>query len=158
MASARAYNSAAFSPSPCAPRDTARLLSVIAPRLINHGQIVQRRRDLVMLPSVNAGEDSERAVVQFFGLVELALPVEQRGQRSHGGGDLRMVVAVNPAAQFDRFASERLALGETSSRVLQPANVVIDRSGLGAIPAVMIFQNRQRPAVTLRRLVEPARE
>src|SRR5262249_23845853 len=46
----------------------------------------------------------------------------------------------------------------SSSRVLQPAQVVIDRSGLGAILAVMIFQNRQRPAVTLRRLVKLARE
>src|SRR5262245_65523704 len=111
-----------------------------------------------MLPSVNARENSERAVVQLFGFVELALPVEQRGERCHVGSDLRMIVGVNSSAHFDRFARERLALGESSSRVLQPAQVVIDRSGFGAILTIMIFQNRQRPAVTFRRLVKPAGE
>src|SRR5262245_17432083 len=42
--------------------------------------------------------------------------------------------------------------------MLQAAQVVIDRSRLGAVLAVVVFQSRQRPAVTFLRLVEPSGE
>ena len=107
-----------------------------------------------MLRPVLALEDGERATVERFRLFELLLPVEQRGERRHVRGHVRVFRAERALTKLDRAARVRLARGVTAARVFEPAEVVIDGGQFDGLGAEQAFENRECAPVERFGLVE----
>src|SRR5262245_43796928 len=91
--------------------------------LINGSQVIAVDRNLIMLRTVNAPEDLERAVVERFGFGILALAIQQSGQCRQISGYIRVIWSQGPLANLHGTSRERFAARVALTRMLQSTEV-----------------------------------
>jgi hypothetical protein len=117
-------------------------------------QVVQVDRDLVIVGTVRALEQTDRFSERLGCLIMLPERVENRRVRGLVGGYVDVSRAERLLSNPDRATRVGFRVGEVTAGVLEPAKVVVDRRYLGGIGSKMVDQDSQRSLVVNEPLVE----
>jgi hypothetical protein len=129
----------------------------IASARVDRAKISERHRDLVMVGTERALEDSQRTLEHFGRLVVASGGVENGGQRGAISGSVRMVGAKAGLPDRDGIASRSLSLGGASRGVGEAADVVEHGRDFRVVGAQLRLEHGTRTLIELSGFFKRAR-
>src|SRR5262245_15711494 len=100
-----------------------------------------------MLLAIRALEDSQDSMIQRFRFVVSPLPVQDCCERGEVCRNVDMIRTKSFFPDLDSASSKGFALGITTPRMFESAQVVINRRDLRMVRAEFPFNDLQRPVV-----------
>ena len=133
-------------------------LGQVAPALEHGAKVVQRCADFVVILAESVFEDRQRAPQELLRLLVASEPVEDRRERSLVFRDADAAGSRRSCPQLERTPRVTLRRGVVAARVLEPAEVVVQRREVGMLLAAGALDDRDGSHVNGRAVVEAAPE